>query len=354
MVDESGIELGEWCKTQRKYQKNLTAEKRKKLESIDFIFDTPKNEIGWDHWYNLLLNYYQYYGNSEVSLTFITKNGIDYDKDGFKLGYWVNNTRVKKDKLTIEEIKKLELVKFRFDKKEDMMTWEDIYNLAKTYYNHYGNTEIPSNFITNNGIEYDESGVRLGRWCIRQRGEQEKLSEERREKLKLIGFRFEKKINQMTWDLWYDLILNYYNHYNNSNVPRNFKTKNGMDYEESGWNLGEWCNKQRKKNNKLKEEQIEKLNLIEFRFITKVENETKKKELCSKYGIDYNKYSFLNQISFQELSAKINYLLENNYPLEIDNKLHEIFSISNENMILKYMISKEELVAQYYTHSKGR
>ena len=43
------------------------------------------------------------------------------------------------------------------------------YNLAKKYYEHYGNLNIPVKFKTINGIDYDENGVALGNWLRNQK-----------------------------------------------------------------------------------------------------------------------------------------------------------------------------------------
>ena len=45
---------------------------------------------------------------------------------------------------------------------------------------------------------------------------------------------------------------------------------------------------------------------------------------------------------------------DNGYSLVVDDKLYETFGMSNENMILKYMISKEELITEYYINRKGK
>lgn len=49
------------------------------------------------------------------------------------------------------------------------MHWEEWYELAKAYYNHYGNLEVPFEFRTCDGINYHECGYRLGRWIDRER-----------------------------------------------------------------------------------------------------------------------------------------------------------------------------------------
>ena len=49
------------------------------------------------------------------------------------------------------------------------MRWEDYYELAKKYYEHYGNLLIPTAFKTINGVTYDENGKKLGHWLSKQR-----------------------------------------------------------------------------------------------------------------------------------------------------------------------------------------
>ena len=49
------------------------------------------------------------------------------------------------------------------------MTWMDKYELAKAYYEHNNNLEIPYNFKTKNGYEYDETGINLCGWIRKQR-----------------------------------------------------------------------------------------------------------------------------------------------------------------------------------------
>ena len=72
--------------------------------------------------------------------------------------------------------------------------------------------------------------------------------------------------------------------------------------------------------------------------------------LCEEYGLDYNNNKFLlENISYKELNAKINYLLQRGLRVMCNNKPHEIFFMSDINMQIIYEISKEELLTQYYT-----
>ena len=47
--------------------------------------------------------------------------------------------------------------------------WNKKYNLAKAYYEHYGNSEIPAGYKTINGYEPDENGIALGNWLTNQK-----------------------------------------------------------------------------------------------------------------------------------------------------------------------------------------
>ena len=43
------------------------------------------------------------------------------------------------------------------------------YELAKKYYEHYGNLEVPQRFKTIDGYTYDENGYAIGNWISTQR-----------------------------------------------------------------------------------------------------------------------------------------------------------------------------------------
>lgn len=354
--DEEGFKLGSWCNNTRYKQDKLTKDKRKKLEAVHFRFERKKKEtMDWDNWYKLAKIYYEYHGNSEIPTRFKTINGYDYNENGHKLGDWCRKQREKRTKLSIEKRKKLEAISFRLERrKKQTMNWEDWYELLKIYYKNHGNAEVPLSFKTTNGYEYNDEGFQLGGWVNNTRTNQNKLTEEQRRKLEAVQFRFETNIKKIKWEEWYKLLKVYYEHHGNTEVQTLFKTSNGYDYDENGCKLGRWCDSTRKRKNNLTTERLNKLELIGFRFIKKKDQEENKKNLCSKYGIDYSKYPFLENISYQELYSKIMFLIDNKYPLEVNNKLNEIFYMSNENMKQKYNISKEELITKYYINDKER
>ena len=78
----------------------------------------------------------------------------------------------------------------RFQNKNSTLTWEEMYEYAKKYYEAYGNLEVLQKFKTNDGKNYDINGkINLGRWIDTQR--QKCLPESEQGKLLLqIGMRF--------------------------------------------------------------------------------------------------------------------------------------------------------------------
>ena len=278
--DENGIALGGWLKRQRqtyqgKRSYKITGERIKKLEQIGMRFETHDRSKIWNKKYNLAKIYYEHYGNLEIPQTFKTTNGIEYDENGIALGKWIDTQRQAyqgkgTNQITEEQIKKLEKIGMRFEICDRSEVWNEKYNLAKIYYEHYGNLEIPQTFKTTNGIDYDQKGIALGTWISTQRQAYQgqfgyKITEEQTKKLEQIGMRFE--IRSEVWNKKYNLAKIYYEHYGNLEIPQTFRTTNGIDYDEKGIALGTWISTHRqayqgKSKSKITEEQIEKLEQI--------------------------------------------------------------------------------------------
>jgi len=308
-------------------------------------------KITWDEWYKLAEAYYNHHGNLNVKQSFNTSNGYEYDETGYRLGIWLGNQRSKynAEALTEEQKKKLELLGANFGNTQDVR-WEMMYELAKVYYEHYGNLEIKISFRTKNGYEYDESGYKLGAWLSQQRWQHRHhtLFVDRTQKLEAIGLGYES-LYEKDWNRMYALAVTYYQHHHNLNVDVKFKTKNGYEYDSEGETLGSWIVTQRMahKNKKLSSERIAKLQLIEMRFFIN-KNKAANQVACIRYGIDYETYSqTINIIPYKEFISKINYLRSLNIPLTINGQLHPIFTMSNINMQIRYGISLENLINEY-------
>ena len=238
--------------------------------------------------YELAKAYYEHYGNLEIPQFFRTKNGYEYDENGIALDVWIFTQRqsFKEKKMNEERIKLLRQIGMRFEANKKEEKWNKKYALAKAYYEHHGNLEIPKSFKTANGYEYDEKGVALGIWIETQRQnfKEKKMNEERIKLLRQIGMRFEENKKEEEWNKKYILAKAYYEHHGDLEVSYNFKTINGYEYDENGVTLGMWIATQRQAykgqgTNKITKKQIELLKQIEMRFETKDKTEEWKKNM---------------------------------------------------------------------------
>ena len=198
------------------------------------------------------------------------------------------------------------------------MTWMEKYNLAKAYFEHYDNLEIPQVFKTINGYEYDENGVALGRWIETQRNAYKgkgnyKIEETQIKLLKEIGMRFKNIDTMETWMKKYNLAKAYFEHYGNLKIPKYFKTINGYEYDENGIALGSWINGQRqaykgKGEVKITKDQIKLLEEIEIQWFSENVDDKLQKESITAKNIKSKKIelvnrltSYLNHIDDQEI-----------------------------------------------------
>ena len=57
----------------------------------------------------------------------------------------------------------------KFENTPNDFLWENMYELAKKYYEHHGNLEMDYGFTTINGYEFNENGINLGYWLNNQK-----------------------------------------------------------------------------------------------------------------------------------------------------------------------------------------
>ena len=356
--DENGYNLGGWLLSQRQmYKKSkLSKEREELLEKIGMRFETRDNDEVWNQMYMLAELYFKEYGNLEIPYKFKTLNGTDEDENGYNLGVWLVRQRQmhKISKLSKEREKLLEKIGMRFETRDNDEVWTRMYKLTETYFKKYGNLEISKKFKTLNGTDEDENGYNLGGWLLSQRQmyKKSKLSKEREELLEKIGMRFETRDNDEVWNQMYMLAELYFKEYGNLEISKKFKTLNGTDEDENGYNLGIWLVNQRQmyKKGKLSPERKELLDQIGMIWEIR-KRKDKNQELCNEYLIPYDE---VENISYNELYAKTMYLLDNNINIIIDDKLNPIYNMSNTNMKVTYGVSLEELIEKYKKKEKEK
>ena len=229
-----GFPLGKWLSTMRsKYKKeNLEEETVKKLEKAGMVWDTQKYR--WEMYYKVAKEYKTHFGDLEIPCSYVTG-------DGKKLGIWLNNQRSsyrKRHGLTEEQVQKLESIGIRWEGKSES-GFERKYQIATEYYKEYGNLEMPSTFVY--------KGEKLGKWLnelrIARKSEglnNQKLTEEKVQKLNQIGMVWEKKDS---WKYCCQLAGEYFKKHGNLEISQQYVTQDGI------W-LGKWLYIQRMQHKK--------------------------------------------------------------------------------------------------------
>ncbi len=256
LYDAKGVNLGFWIKAQRANYGKLSLEKRELLQKIGFILKVSDNH--WENMYLLARKYFEYHGNLSIPTYFKTINGYLYDAKGVNLSFWINSQRENYNGLSKERKQLLSDIGFDLEKNNDR--WQNMYNLAKEYYEHHGNLNVPSGFKTINGYLYDDTGVDLSLWVNSQQKVYYGLRKEQQQLLSNIGLVLSEPKEK--WESMYNLAQKYYEYHGNLNVPFNFKTVNGYLYDASGVNLFSWISFQKRGYFNLTEEQQQLLSNI--------------------------------------------------------------------------------------------
>ena len=348
--EEGKIRLGQWINNQRR---NVPQESERGylLSKIGMRF---KNKyLGWEEMYEYAKIYYEHYNDLEVPQKFRTNDGYTYEEEGkIRLGQWISSQR----QITPQESERgylLSKIGMRFETKNSTLSWKEMYEYAKIYYEHYNNLQVPAKFRTNDGYTYEENGkITLGRWIADQRRNVPQESE-RGYLLSKIGMRFKNKY--LGWEEMYEYAKIYYEHYNDLEVPQKFRTNDGYTYEEKGKiRLGLWIINQRY-NIPKESEKIQALDEIKMNWSPRIQKE-EVNNLCidNEINIELNK-TVISHISAKELKSKITYLRANGIELtNEDGKLHEIFSMSSPDMKEKYGISLPEMIRDFYDVKQKR
>ena len=247
------------------------------------------------------------------------------------------------------EIQNMDIFNFLSDYyKRINRKWMDYFELARRYYETYGDLEISQRFKTNDGVNYDSNGkVNLGTWIVKQRITCIPESE-RGKLLSQIGMRFENKISTLSWEEIYEYAKKYYETHGDLNVQYKFKTNDGIIYDPNGKiNLGKWIANQRQRC--LPESERGKLlSQIGMRFNT-LSDKNNIKKICLKYGIDIESNKQVILLStLDEFIDKIKLSKELGINLIDENgKLNQIFYMNNEEFKDKFGYSVEELINKY-------
>ena len=227
--DKNDFALGEWIvyNRQRYLGGNLTQNRIERLEAIGMVWSTS-NDL-WEQNYAAATQYYLEHGDLEVPIKYETPSG-------FGLGVWLGAQRAahKAGELPQEQVERLDALGMDWTNRNDRK-WMSLYDVAAAYYHEHGNLNVPSEYVTSDG-------VLLGKWVARQRyaylnpdRSSARVTPERKALLDKLSMVWEK---YDPWQERYDLALAYKTEHGDLEIPSVYKTTDGV------W-LGSWVSRQR-------------------------------------------------------------------------------------------------------------
>ena len=227
--DKNDFALGEWIvyNRQRYLGGDLTQNRIERLEAIGMVWSTS-NDL-WEQNYAAATQYYLEHGDLEVPIKYETPSG-------FGLGVWLGAQRAahKAGELPQEQVERLDALGMDWTNRNDRK-WMSLYDVAAAYYHEHGNLNVPSEYVT-------PDGVLLGKWVARQRyaylnpdRSSARVTPERKALLDKLGMVWEK---YDPWQERYDLALAYKTEHGDLEIPSVYKTADGV------W-LGSWVSRQR-------------------------------------------------------------------------------------------------------------
>lgn len=229
----SGVPVGKWLELQRQVQAGqrpgrLTAEQAAKLEKLGIRWN-HRLEAAWEKGFVSAQKYRTEHGDLEVPIKYETSSG-------FGLGVWLGAQRAahKAGELPQEQVERLDALGMDWTNRNDRK-WMSLYDVAAAYYHEHGNLNVPSEYVT-------PDGVLLGKWVARQRyaylnpdRSSARVTPERKTLLDKLGMVWEK---YDPWQERYDLALAYKTEHGDLEIPSVYKTADGV------W-LGSWVSRQR-------------------------------------------------------------------------------------------------------------
>lgn len=247
---------------------------RNQLKELD-----EEASFTWDDYYKLAKAYYETNGHLRIKWAYRTFDGINEVKpddpryeEAIQLGSWINTQRnAKKNeennkrgggigRITPEHIKMLDDIGMIWEVFEN--SWNEMYQIAKTFYDHNNHLNIPVSYRTFDGIteikkddpRYEEA-IQLGMWLATQRQAKRgtgnyAITDEQIRLLEEIGIVWEK--TEDFWNMNYELAKAYNKSHGHLNIPNKYRTFDGITevkpddprYEEAV-QLGSWLGVQR-------------------------------------------------------------------------------------------------------------
>jgi superfamily II DNA or RNA helicase len=229
-----GLNLGNWVVNQRMRKDRLTPDQIKRLNSLGFSWS--RHDDLWEEGFAALLRFHKREGHCRIAQ--------GYKEDGFKLSTWLNNQRARKDRLTPDQIKRLNSLGFIWDRHSDL--WEQGFAALQKFRKREGHCRVGSGTI--------EDGLKLGDWVRNHRFQKDAHTPDQIKRLNSLGFIWDPYSDQ--WEQAFATLQKFHKRESHSRVV--------LSHEENGFKLGSWVSNQRTRKDRLRPDQLKRLNSLGF------------------------------------------------------------------------------------------
>jgi superfamily II DNA or RNA helicase len=231
---EFGLNLGSWVNTQRSKKEGLTPDQIKRLDSLSFSW-VPFAEA-WEEGFDALQKFQQRKGHCRVP--------TGHQECGQNLAKWVSHQRGGKERLTSDQIRRLDRLGFSWDPRAEQ--WEEGFAALQMFCKREGHCRVPQ--------RHQECGLNLGSWVNTQRSKKEGLTPDRVKRLDRLGFSWDPRAEQ--WEEGFAALQKFHQREGHCRVPQRS--------QEFVPNLGKWVMHQRGGKEGLKPDQVKRLNALGF------------------------------------------------------------------------------------------
>ena len=217
-----GHALGRWVVRQRSsYDEGaLDSDRVHRLEELPGWKWDPFAEK-WEEGFRRLKSYVDRNGHANVPQS--------YSIDGYRLGHWVTQQRIKHTNGSLDGSRANQLQKlpgWTWDPKSAM--WEEGFRRLTDYVEQHNHARVPAS--------YEVDGYRLGSWVSSQRGKRGALSHERERRLDGVpGWTWDARADR--WEEGFGCLQQYVERHGDARVPDKFIA--------DGFRLGHWVSVQR-------------------------------------------------------------------------------------------------------------
>jgi superfamily II DNA or RNA helicase len=230
---DCGLNLGSWVRIQRR-SKNQSPDQLKRLNSLGFCWDPIAEQ--WEQKFAALQAFCRREGHCRVPK--------GKGEAGLNLSSWVVKQRTHKERLTPDQLKRLNSLGFVWDPHAER--WEQNFAALQKFYKREGHFRVPRG--------KNEDGMNLGSWLNCVRTHKERYTPDQLKRLNSLGFCWDPIAEQ--WEQKFAALQAFCRREGHCRVPKG--------KGEAGLNLSSWVITQRTHKERLTPDQLKRLDSLGF------------------------------------------------------------------------------------------